>query len=358
MRKIYEVMDFADSAYIMHKGKLIFELSPNDRYRVEGKEVIFGAEEPLIAYKSNMDEYYRFQTAYVEDDAVMDKIPLKNLYKFISTYNIGYGITRNIARYVNITNKIYINKEKTLSGKEMASKEFAVLYTNTIDRLKKTYEKLKVKWIRQIIDRFSNSLVYTKGLAFQKSTSKSNFKLQMDQLNEFTFNLQAGSILCEEGDKGNEMFILNHGSLEIYIAGKRVAGIHESGMVIGEMALLLGEKRTATVKTITDCNITFIKPENLKEVAQKNSDFFLNVAVNMGKRLEHNCNLIRETADLLAENAPSDIPLPPHEKINYKELLALIRELERYEIKYKVVWLTDLLNSVKDEITKTRTTFN
>jgi hypothetical protein len=44
MRTVYEVMDLADSAYIMHKGKLTFELSQDDKYTVEGKEIIFGAE--------------------------------------------------------------------------------------------------------------------------------------------------------------------------------------------------------------------------------------------------------------------------------------------------------------------------
>ena len=101
MLKIYEVMDFADTAYIMHEGKLTFEISPQDKYHLEGKEIIFGSEEPLIAYKSNADEYFRFQTVYTEDESSVDKIPLKNLYKVISMYNIGFSITKNIAKFMH-----------------------------------------------------------------------------------------------------------------------------------------------------------------------------------------------------------------------------------------------------------------
>ena len=69
-------MDIADTAYILRRGKLTFEISPEDKYYVEGKDIIFGAEEPLIAYKSEREDYFRFQTAYVDDDSSVEKIPL------------------------------------------------------------------------------------------------------------------------------------------------------------------------------------------------------------------------------------------------------------------------------------------
>jgi len=354
MRKIYEVMDIADSAYIMHSGKLTFFVSEDDRYSVEGKEIIFGAEEPLIARKMNREEYFRFQSAFADDDSIIEKIPLANLYRVISIYNIGYGITKNIAKYVEITNKMYVSKEKKLSGQDMAAKEYAGIYVDVIDNLKNIQEQLKVSWLGQIIDRYSNSLVYTKGRAFRKSTGRSDLKFQFEKLDEYTFTVKAGSILFEEGDKGHEMFIVNSGNLEVYIGGKKVADIHEPGSVIGEMALLLGERRTATVKTVTDCNITIVKPENLKAFAENTKDFFLNMAANLGRRLEHNCSMIRETHDILLESQSSDKPLPPKERTNYRELLCLLKELEQYEIKYKNQWMSDLIQKVKVEIKKTR----
>jgi CRP-like cAMP-binding protein len=353
MRKIYEVMDIADTAYILHQGKLTFEISPQDRYHVEGKEIIFGAEEPLIAYKSEREDYFRFQTALVEDESKIDKIPLQNLYKVISVYNVGYSITKNIARYLEITNKIYINKEKSLSGIEIASKEYARLYVEVIDELKNIYQKVRTAWLKQLIDRYTNSLVYTKGLAFRRG-AKSSLKISVEELEDYTVTLRTGSILCEEKDEGNEMFILNRGNLEVSIGGKKVADINASGTVIGEMALLLGERRTATIKTITDCNITIIKPDDLKGIAQNTPDFFLNIAVNLGKRLEHNCSLIRETEDLLSESKAQEQPLPPKERTNYKALLSLTSELERLDLKYKNEWLTALLRKTKKNINDVR----
>ena len=347
-------MDIANSAYIMHEGKTVFEISPEDKYTVEGKEIIFGAEEPLIAYKTGRDDYFRFQSAYVTDDSKVDVIPLKNLYKVIVLYNVGYNVSKNIARYVQITNKIYINKEKKLSGQEMMSKEYARIYVDTVDQLRKIYEKLKIGWLSNLLNEFTNNLVYTKGRAFMRSSSSASIKVNTANLNEYTFNLKAGSILCEEGDEGREMFILNRGALEVYIGGKKVADVNEPGTVIGEMALLLGEKRTATIKTVSECNITIIKPEDLKKVAEKDKNFFLNLAVNMSKRLEHNCYLIREANELMKESKKNNKPVPPAERRNYKELLNMLRSLERYEAKYKNEWLRELIKQTKNKIIKIR----
>jgi CRP-like cAMP-binding protein len=359
MNKIYEAMDIADCAYLMHDGKLSFEISPEDKYILEGREIIFGAEEPLLAHKSDMDEYFRFQTVYAENGSSIAKIPLENLYKLISTYNIGFSITKNIAKFVELTNQMYLKKEKKLSGKEMASKEYARMYVETVDILRKYYNKLKIGWLKQVVERFSNSLVFTKGQAFKKSTTKSDLKIETDKLGDYTFNLKSGSIVCEEGDIGNEMFVLNRGSLEIYIGSKKVADVNQTGTVIGEMALLLEEKRSATVKTVTDCNITIIKPDNLENIASDMNDFFLNMAVNMGKRLEKNCNLIRETNNLLVEEGTqSAAPKPPSERQNYKELLSLIREMERYHLKYKFDWMGNQLKGLKKDIAGIRVKYS
>jgi CRP-like cAMP-binding protein len=354
MQNIYELMDVADSAYILHSGKLVFEITPTDRYHLEGKEIIFGAEEPLIALKLNREDYFRFQSVYLEGEAVFDRIPLQNLYKVISVYNIGYSIAKNIAKFVQITNRMFINKEQRLSGKEMASREYALLYAEIVDGLKKQYGKLKTSWLKELTERFSDSLVYTKGVAFRRETPKSELKLDTAQLDEFTVDLSAGSLLCEEGDIGNEMFILNRGNLDVYIRGKKVAQIHESGTVIGEMALLLGETRTATIKAVTDSNVTMIKPENLKEIAQNNQDFFLNVAVNMARRLEHNCGMIRETDELLAELESAEPNAPPKERTNYKELMSFVAELERYESRYRFPWMSQILKNTRAEMSKIR----
>jgi CRP-like cAMP-binding protein len=332
-------------------------LSPRDKYTVEGQEIIFGAEELLIASQNRGGEYYRFQTVYADEGAQIKKIPTANLYKVIGIYNVGYSITRNIARCLEITNRMYVAKEKKLSGHEISAKEYARIYVRVIDSLKDAYKTYRTAWLVGIIDKFSNSLVYAKGKAFSDVTGQSEIKLDINQLDDLTFNLSAGSLLCEEGDAGQEMYILNRGNLQVFIGGKKVFDIYDPGTVIGEMALLLGAKRTATIKTVTDCNITIVKRENLQDVAKSNKDFFMKMAVNLGQRLEHNCMLIRETSNLLEESEYDETLQVPKERTSYKELINMLNELERFELKYSNHWLSSIINRTKSHINKTRDTY-
>jgi CRP-like cAMP-binding protein len=57
-----------------------------------------------------------------------------------------------------------------------------------------------------------------------------------------------GSAICKECDQGDELFILQAGSLEVEVGGVKVATIDKQGTVFGEMALLLSEKRSATLR--------------------------------------------------------------------------------------------------------------
>jgi len=74
----------------------------------------------------------------------------------------------------------------------------------------------------------------------------------------------------------------------------------------------------------------------------------------MGRRLEHNCSLIRGTEDLLEESETEALPAAPKEKTNYRELTALLNELETYDAKYKLDWLSDLLKYSRSEIAQIR----
>jgi len=66
----------------------------------------------------------------------------------------------------------------------------------------------------------------------------------------------AGSMIVNEGDVGDEMFILNEGKLGVFREGKMIAQIEEVGVFFGEMSEILGRTRTATVKALTDCRVT------------------------------------------------------------------------------------------------------
>jgi Cyclic nucleotide-binding domain len=84
--------------------------------------------------------------------------------------------------------------------------------------------------------------------------------------------LQAGRTLVEQGDQGQEMFLLFDGVLRVEVDGKPVAEVGP-GAILGEMALLHEGRRTATLRALTPCRVAVVPKdqidrEALEEVAK------------------------------------------------------------------------------------------
>ena len=64
-------------------------------------------------------------------------------------------------------------------------------------------------------------------------------------------SFERGQLICEEGRRGYECFVIASGEAEVLVNGQRVAVLGD-GDVVGEMALADGGPRTASVVALTD----------------------------------------------------------------------------------------------------------
>src|SRR6185503_3388927 len=80
--------------------------------------------------------------------------------------------------------------------------------------------------------------------------------------------LQAGEVLFSEGDSGHDLYFILGGRLRA-VAGGRVLSEMSRGESIGEIALLTGETRTATVIAVRDSELVRITPKTFEEIVQK-----------------------------------------------------------------------------------------
>ena len=86
-------------------------------------------------------------------------------------------------------------------------------------------------------------------------------------------HFKKGDILLKEGDGGSDFFLLEEGSLDVFIHDRKVAtisGTPDSQEFIGEVAALLGGPRIATVVAVTDC-VALCIPKLQVEAILKNS---------------------------------------------------------------------------------------
>lgn len=73
--------------------------------------------------------------------------------------------------------------------------------------------------------------------------------------------------LFSEGDNSREMYILLSGKVEILKNKKRIAIVEGEGSYLGELSTLLGVPRTATVRTMSQCEFIVVNGDKV-------SDFF------------------------------------------------------------------------------------
>ena len=83
--------------------------------------------------------------------------------------------------------------------------------------------------------------------------------------------LARGDHLVEQGQPGEELFLLFDGVLAVEADGEVVAEVGP-GAILGEMALLQGGRRTATLRAVTPCRVAAvpgdrIAPQALEELA-------------------------------------------------------------------------------------------
>ena len=102
------------------------------------------------------------------------------------------------------------------------------------------------------------------------------------QVEEMDFS--AGRVLCTEGTFGGDFFILETGSAEVARGGKRIATMRP-GDFFGEIALVDGGKRTATVTTSAPSRAFVLGPQQFQNVLHQNVEIIHSVMKALAMRI-------------------------------------------------------------------------
>ena len=78
--------------------------------------------------------------------------------------------------------------------------------------------------------------------------------------------LRKGATLVEQGDPGHELYLLFDGLLAVEIDGRTVVELGP-GAVVGEVALLEGGRRTATLRAVTPCRVAAVPGDRVDRAA-------------------------------------------------------------------------------------------
>jgi len=115
----------------------------------------------------------------------------------------------------------------------------------------------------------------------------------------------AGDLIIEQGNIGNRAFIIESGRVEIYMrdAHGHTFKISEAGPgeIIGEMAIITGNARTASIRSLENTVLITISAKDIEETMGQPGGLFQHVMRVMAARLEEsNAKLLEQHAELAA----------------------------------------------------------
>jgi response regulator RpfG family c-di-GMP phosphodiesterase len=104
-------------------------------------------------------------------------------------------------------------------------------------------------------------------------------------------------VICEEGGAGNRMFILDKGSVAVLKDmgwGRRELKRLQSGEVFGEMALISGESRTATIQALCDTTCLVLGREDFDDLLNQEAQFAQRILRELTERLKRSNERVAE----------------------------------------------------------------
>ena len=104
-------------------------------------------------------------------------------------------------------------------------------------------------------------------------------------------NLEQGSLMFREGDKGNDCYFIVDGQVEIIKSmdtpDERMLGVRGAGEAIGEMSLFSDDhQRTASVLAKTPLKLLVMKRNDLESLLKGHPDLAFNLVATLSRRLD------------------------------------------------------------------------
>jgi CRP-like cAMP-binding protein len=106
--------------------------------------------------------------------------------------------------------------------------------------------------------------------------------------------IKDGEILFSEGEIGNDMYVLIEGKAEISIGGV-FFGVCTQGSFVGEMAVVDGSPRHATVTAIADCKFVVVDKKRFHFLIDETPGFAIEIIRIMAHRLKECDSRILQT---------------------------------------------------------------
>lgn len=96
-----------------------------------------------------------------------------------------------------------------------------------------------------------------------------------------------GQVIFSEEDKTRDLYVLLMGKVEVLQRGIRLAELSQEGTFFGEMALLSGQPRSATLRALKDSILLKVPPDKLPILMKNMPDLAMRMAKNLAATVKN-----------------------------------------------------------------------
>ncbi len=353
-RYIYKKNDRPDSAYILKSGSIICNLNETDSFTQEGEDIIFGAIELFLEQlKGSCLRLFDVKAAH---DSDYHKVRLSEFRDWLTNYDDGLHLTRDLAKTLMELDKIFINKEMELGERVEILKEYCRLYSNVIDIIGRYYKKGNYPLLEYLYTSSKASFVYMRGKLYTPiNKNKIGLHDKEHDLGKSTDTFYPGEFLWKQDDPSEELYILNKGKLKVFIDKHPIAVVEKPGSILGEVSLLLNQPRNADVEVIEETNLSIIKKAKFKSVLKKVPNLLNIIGSSISRQIQFitvGINDLNTIIDQIDETGEADQVLYGEFNRYRKEVKALQDKMIQINEKLNEKWLKDLITTMSDKMNR------
>ena len=107
-------------------------------------------------------------------------------------------------------------------------------------------------------------------------------------------DFQEGEVICNEWDAGDYIYLLKKGKLGVYKEENLVSEYEKPGTILGEMSIILGEERTATIKALSPSTVSVIRI-TLRDLVRNFPAFTVKILEVLANRLKDTTDVLTDT---------------------------------------------------------------
>ena len=115
-------------------------------------------------------------------------------------------------------------------------------------------------------------------------------------MSQYRKQYEKGDVLISEGEEGKQLFLLEKGTLDVLIYGRKVNSIDAKGSndFVGEIGAVLGTPRTATVVAATDCVVLCLPKIELESAIKTSPSLGIKLIRSLCEKLLSSSSVLAE----------------------------------------------------------------